>query len=93
MIPMGSESCEWPFVGQNKNFGGVSFGIDGDGNYGYYGADGSLVPFKSFDEALHGYGYGVMQWGTKKYSKSYNIPKGVSQAITRDFGLRDKLIG
>ena len=47
MIPMGSESCEWPFVGQNKNFGGVSFGIDGDGNYGYYGADGSLVPFKS----------------------------------------------
>ena len=31
---------------QNKNFGGVSFGIDGDGNYGYYGADGSLVPFK-----------------------------------------------
>ena len=33
-------------AGQNKNFGGVSFGIDGDGNYGYYGADGSLVPFK-----------------------------------------------
>lgn len=23
------------------------FGKDGDGNYGYYGADGSLVPFKS----------------------------------------------
>lgn len=46
MIPMGSESCEWLFVGQNKNFGGVSFGIDGDGNYGYYGADGSLIPFK-----------------------------------------------
>ena len=34
------------FPQQNKNFGGVSFGIDGDGNYGYYGADGSLVPFK-----------------------------------------------
>ena len=27
------------------NLGGLSFGIDGDGNYGYYGADGSLVPF------------------------------------------------
>lgn len=26
--------------------GGLSFGKDGDGNYGYYGADGSLVPFK-----------------------------------------------
>ena len=24
-----------------------NFGIDGDGNYGYYGADGSLVPFKN----------------------------------------------
>ena len=24
----------------------MRFGIDGDGNYGYYGADGSLVPFK-----------------------------------------------
>lgn len=34
---------------QNKNFGGISFGIDGDGNYGYYGADGSLIPFKTFN--------------------------------------------
>ena len=66
---------------QNKNFGGISFGIDGDGNRGYYGADGSLVPFKSFDEVLHGYGYGVMQWGTKKYSESYNIPEGVKEVI------------
>ncbi len=31
----------------NNNLGGLSFGIDGDGNYGYYGADGSLIPFKS----------------------------------------------
>ena len=34
------------FSQHNSNFGGISFGIDGDGNYGYYGADGSLVPFK-----------------------------------------------
>lgn len=46
MIPMGSSHVNDHFVGQNKNFDGVSFGIDGDGNYGYYGADGSLVPFK-----------------------------------------------
>ena len=26
--------------------GGLKFGKDGDGNYGYYGADGSLIPFK-----------------------------------------------
>lgn len=25
--------------------GGLTFGKDGDGNYGYYGADGSLIPF------------------------------------------------
>lgn len=32
---------------QNKNMGGLRFGVDGDGNYGYYGADDSLIPFKS----------------------------------------------
>lgn len=26
--------------------GGLRFGTDGDGNYGYYGADDSLIPFK-----------------------------------------------
>lgn len=31
----------------NSSLGGMKFGIDGDGNYGYYGADGSLIPFKS----------------------------------------------
>lgn len=30
----------------NNSLGGLSFGTDGDGNYGYYGADGSLIPFK-----------------------------------------------
>ena len=32
-----------------------SFGIDGDGNYGYYGADGSLIPFKKLPN------FGAMQ--------------------------------
>ena len=31
----------------NECLGGLRFGTDGDGNYGYYGADGSLIPFKS----------------------------------------------
>lgn len=31
----------------------MSFGVDGDGNYGYYGADGSLVPFKSGEVLLN----------------------------------------
>ena len=32
---------------QNNKLGGLKFGTDGDGNYGYYGADDSLIPFKS----------------------------------------------
>ena len=31
----------------NSSLGGMKFGTDGDGNYGYYVADGSLIPFKS----------------------------------------------
>ena len=36
------------FLRINSSLGGMKFGTDGDGNYGYYGADGSLIPFKSF---------------------------------------------
>ena len=36
------------FLRINSSFGGLKFGKDGDGNCGYYGADGSLIPFKSF---------------------------------------------
>ena len=31
----------------NSSLGGLSFGIDGEGNYGYFGADGSLIPFST----------------------------------------------
>lgn len=31
--------------GVNSSLGGLNFGTDGDGNYGYYRADGSLIPF------------------------------------------------
>ena len=34
-------------LGVKELLGGLRFGIDGDGNYGYYGADGSLIPFSS----------------------------------------------
>lgn len=33
----------------NNNLGGLKFGKDGDGNYGYYGADGSLIPFNGLN--------------------------------------------
>lgn len=38
------------FDAQNKKLGGLRFGVDGDGNYGYYGADDSLIPFKGIPE-------------------------------------------
>ena len=30
----------------NESLGGLRFGTDGEGNYGYFGADDSLIPFK-----------------------------------------------
>ena len=36
----------------NSSLGGLKFGKDGDGNVGYYGADGSLIPFKSGEVTL-----------------------------------------
>lgn len=36
----------------NDSLGGLRFGVDGDGNYGYYGADDSLIPFKRGIEIL-----------------------------------------
>lgn len=37
----------------NESLGGLRFGYDGDSNsYGYYGADGSLIPFKSSAEIV-----------------------------------------
>lgn len=46
----------------DSSLGGLAFGTDGDGNYGYYGADGSLIPFSSFKELAYiamKYGYGT----------------------------------
>ena len=31
----------------NDSLGGLKFGTDGEGNYGYFGDDGVLIPFKS----------------------------------------------
>lgn len=42
---MGATDVQNAIVELNGNFGGLTFGKDGDGNCGYYGADGSLIPF------------------------------------------------
>ena len=39
-------------LGVKELLGGLRFGKDGDGNYGYYGADGSLIPFSSGESGI-----------------------------------------
>lgn len=34
-------------LGVKELLGGLRFGTDGEGNYGYFGADGSLIPFSN----------------------------------------------
>lgn len=36
----------------SDSLGGLRFGTDGEGNYGYFGADDSLIPFKSGVEVM-----------------------------------------
>ncbi len=46
-LPVFYNRTYFPFALLDNSLGGLSFGTDGDGNYGYYGADGSLIHFKS----------------------------------------------
>ena len=57
----------------------MKFGTDGDGNYGYYGADGSLIPFSGSEKIYYGtyssfvsqYGNYVMDIDVTKYNKAF----------------------
>lgn len=49
------------------NFGGLRFGIDGDGNYGYYKADDSFVPFSNIKK--FGY-YTIGEGDTPNYAEA-----------------------
>lgn len=57
------------FEFQKKEFNDVQFkfGIDGDGNYGYYKADGSFVPFKKIPE-----GYSPAKQLSGSFSQTIN---------------------
>lgn len=52
----------------NSNLGGLRFGVDGDGNYGYYGADDSLIPFRNNVFARF--------FGFNATSETFLLPKG-----------------
>mgnify|MGYP005750173883 CR=1 FL=1 len=59
----------------NSSLGGMKFGKDGDGNYGYYGADGSLIPFSSYYSGLEAiYKYSFSYTGAAQNCR-YNIKK------------------
>lgn len=46
------EGTYWTKSSIAKQLGGLQFGIDGDGNGGYYKADGSFAPFSGVDDLL-----------------------------------------
>ena len=74
---------------QNDNLGGLRFGVDGDGNGGYYKADDSFVPFKSGGPILVGlaiFGCGDGNYGTNTVVVDSNYVSvsdgGTSRTVT-----------
>ena len=49
----GAAGVKEGFETVNENFGGVRFGIDGEGNYGYFKGDDTFVPFRSGEITVH----------------------------------------
>ena len=55
----------------NESLGGLRFGVDGEGNYGYFGADDSLIPFSSGKYGTVTLGNGgsfEIDWNTSSFS-------------------------
>ena len=50
--PTGALGIKEGFETVNENFGGLRFGIDGEGNYGYFKGDDTFVPFNSGGSAI-----------------------------------------
>ena len=61
----------------NESLGGVRFGVNGDGRYGYYGADDSFIPFSQL-KLLHSH----RQYGASPITTSYTSTKKGKIAIT-----------
>lgn len=64
----------------NRSLGGLSFGTDGDGNYGYYGADGSLIPFKGYTRSAWFYQPSTSS-NVTSFSISFTVPNNCVNAI------------
>ena len=60
----------------NSSLNGMKFGKDGDGNYGYYGADGSLIPFKS-----GGYKLILNDKNVRSLTLTSTVPNNITEGI------------
>lgn len=68
--------------------GGLSFGTDGDGNCGYYGADGSLIPFKRVYRLPDlSYSDNSATWVVKNKDYTYDVSGYKHLLLTISFGL------
>lgn len=85
----------------NTNMGGLKFGKDGDGNYGYYGADGSLIPFsginsseivKAFNGNAYTVGEDVKKCIVVALQKGNGWDTYNSMDITTKTGIKDKTL-
>ena len=59
----------------SESLGGLRFGTDGEGNYGYFGADDSLIPFKSVEFIIAEYVYRPYN-GCLLITKEIQLAKG-----------------
>lgn len=62
----------------------MKFGTDGDGNCGYYGADGSLIPFKSGDFSIDNLLTTIDAQGSydgQSVVKNYTVPSDVENVL------------
>ena len=60
----------------------MTFGKDGDGNYGYYGADGSLIPFNKSLKLILRKTVGMSGRGSQySYFKNYFIDDSGTESL------------
>lgn len=71
------EGTYWTKSSIAQQMGGVMFGLDGDGNPGYYKADGSLSPFSS---------------GMFSDFQTITVARGASGAIEKTYTFNEKCI-
>ena len=64
---------------QDKNMGGLRFGVDGEGNGGYFKADDSFIPFKrSNGDILH---FNIQSDGAASFVITEEVVKKYSKLI------------